>query len=236
MGPQDRQDRQIFTSRASHENRRHPPPSAVTVTLHFSLTDYRNQYYTVISNHGQEIEMEQQEQTGRITLADVRAAVEQMGGDPLKVGGAKVREALGRGGYTTIQKHLERLRAEAAGPEADTEPETAPDVPADLMRGLWVAAWAEAARGQAKALADALQRAEETGQRLAVALDDLDGLTADLDRLTSERDAAVQRAEAAESARQAEQQSIEGERAAIAAERQALGVMVERVRAMLPSA
>ncbi|AEK59809.1 conserved hypothetical protein (plasmid) [Acidithiobacillus caldus SM-1] len=56
--------------------------------------------------------MEPEVPLGRVTLEDVRGAVEQLGGDPSRTNAAKVREVLGRGGYTTIQKHLEALRVE----------------------------------------------------------------------------------------------------------------------------
>ncbi len=171
--------------------------------------------------------MEPEVPLGRVTLEDVRAAVEQLGGDPSRTNAAKVREVLGRGGFGTIQKHLERLRAEQAEPEAEEGPETAPEAPRELVQGIWAAAWAEAARRHGKALTDALQKVADLEGRLGVALDDLEGLAENLDRLEGERNAAVERAEAAEKMLEEERQAIAGERAALAA-------MMERLRSMLP--
>nr|WP_179894031.1 DNA-binding protein [Acidithiobacillus caldus] len=155
--------------------------------------------------------MEPEVPLGRVTLEDVRGAVEQLGGDPSRTNAAKVREVLGRGGYTTIQKHLEALRVEQAAPEAEEGPETAPEAPKELVQRIWAAAWAEAARRQGKALTEALQKVFKLEERLGVALDDLEGLAEDLDRLEEERQAMV------------------GERAALTA-------MVEQLRTLLPPA
>ncbi|AUW34286.1 hypothetical protein A5904_15450 (plasmid) [Acidithiobacillus caldus] len=173
--------------------------------------------------------MEPEVPLGRVTLEDVRGAVEQLGGDPSRTNAAKVREVLGRGGYTTIQKHLEALRVEQAAPEAEEGPETAPEAPKELVQRIWAAAWAEAARRQGKALTEALQKVFKLEERLGVALDDLEGLAEDLDRLEGERDAAVARAEAAEKALEEERQAMVGERAALTA-------MVEQLRTLLPPA
>ncbi|OFC61543.1 DNA-binding protein [Acidithiobacillus thiooxidans] len=171
--------------------------------------------------------MEPEVPLGRVTLEDVRAAVEQLGGDPSRTNAAKVREVLGRGGYTTIQKHLQALRAEQAEPEAEEGPETAPEAPRELVQRIWAAAWAEAARRHGKSLNDALQKVSDLEDRLGVALDDLEGLAKDLDQLEGERDAAVVRAEAAEKALEEERQAMVGERAALTA-------MVEQLRTLLP--
>ncbi|MGK9452346.1 DNA-binding protein [Acidithiobacillus caldus] len=173
--------------------------------------------------------MEPEVPLGRVTLEDVRGAVEQLGGDPARTNAAKVREVLGRGGFGTIQKHLERLRAEQAEPEAEEGPETAPEAPRDLVQGIWAAAWAEAARRHGKALTDALQKVADLEGRLGVARDDLEGLTKRLDQLEAERDEAVARAEAAEKALEEERQAMVGERAALTA-------MVEQLRTLLPPA
>ena len=171
--------------------------------------------------------MEPEVPLGRVTLEDVRAAVEQLGGDPARTNAAKVREVLGRGGFGTIQKHLERLRAEQAEPEAEEGPETAPEAPRELVQGIWAAAWAEAARRHGKALTDALQKVADLEGRLGVAIDDLEGLAKRLDQLEAERDEAVARAEAAE-------KTLEDERWVMLGERAAVKGMMERLRSMLP--
>jgi hypothetical protein len=173
--------------------------------------------------------MEEQQAAGRVTLDNVRAAVEQLGGDPTRTNAAKVREVLGRGGYSTIQKHLESLRVVFAEPEAENGPETAPEAPQELLMGIWAAAWAEAARGHGKALNGALQRERETGERLTAALDDLDALVADLDQVQADLAKAQERAAAAEGELQAERERMAGER-------QTMAAVMERLEAMLPKA
>lgn len=49
-----------------------------------------------------------------VTLEDVRAVIES---DPTAKSCFRIREALGRGSFATIQRHLETLRAAAAKPE-----------------------------------------------------------------------------------------------------------------------
>lgn len=170
--------------------------------------------------------MEQQEQVGRVGIEDVRAAVEQLGGDPSKTNAARVREILGRGGFTTIQKHLERLRAEQAAPDVEDGPETAPEAPRELLQGIWQAAWAEAARRQEKALADALRCIDELEGRLSVATEDLEGLAAEMDRLQSERDEALAKAEASIKELEQMRQEMAGKQAA-------LDAMMARLEAIL---
>lgn len=173
--------------------------------------------------------MEEQQAVGRVTLDDVRAAVEQLGGDPTRTNAAKVREVLGRGGYTTIQKHLETMRAGLAEPEAESGPETAPEAPQELLRGIWAAVWIEAARMHGKALNDALQRERETNERLATALDDLDALVADLDQVQADLAKAQERAAAAEAKLQAERERMAGERQAMQAVMERFQVMLQKV-------
>ncbi|MBU2734276.1 hypothetical protein HAQ00_00720 [Acidithiobacillus caldus ATCC 51756] len=134
---------------------------------------------------------------------------------------------VGSGGFGTIQKHLERLRAEQAEPEIEEGPETAPEAPKELVQGIWAAAWAEAARRHGKALTDALQKVGDLEGRLEVARDDLEGLAKRLDQLEAERDEAVARAEAAE-------KTLEDERMVMLGEREAVQGMMERLRSMLP--
>jgi chromosome segregation ATPase len=95
--------------------------------------------------------------TGPVNIEDVRSAL----GDasPHQTNAAAIRQQLGRGSLSTIQRHLEALRrqhrAESAG-VAEHEVE-APDAPKSLLTGLW-----EAAYGLALArVQDRLIRAQE---------------------------------------------------------------------------
>jgi len=67
-----------------------------------------------------------------VTLEDVRAVIES---DPSAAKSCvRIREALGRGSFATIQRHLETLRAAAAKPEP--VPNEIPPVPEDVKRSL----------------------------------------------------------------------------------------------------
>lgn len=82
-----------------------------------------------------------------VTLDDVRAIINA---DPSTItSGAKVRAKLGRGGLTTIQKHLAALRDERAmmavlGATPQATPPAPPAMPAALAANLWSAAWSTA--------------------------------------------------------------------------------------------
>ena len=83
------------------------------------------------------------ESSGRLSREDVRSAVEASGDDPFGTNAARLREVLGRGSLSTIQKHLQALREERQ-PNAPALEEGVPEVPEGLAQALWAAAWAEA--------------------------------------------------------------------------------------------
>ena len=168
-----------------------------------------------------------------VTLADVQAALEQIGVDATETNAAIIRETLGRGSYRTIQKHLDALRSALK----ESEPEivdTPPEAPREILAGIWSAVWAEAAQRYGAKLLAAEARASDLAGRLETATSDLDELLSDLDRVQAERDEAVQKAEQTEQGMAIERQSIAQERAGIKAERQALEALMERLRGMLP--
>lgn len=107
--------------------------------------------------------------TGPVTLDDVRAAL----GDtaPTATNAGALRRALGRGSLSTIQKHLDALRAEGAAQALEVAG-AAPDVPKDLMGALWAHAWSAAQARTAGALAAAQALQATTAQALAVAQQD----------------------------------------------------------------
>lgn len=174
------------------------------------------------------------ERADPVTLADVQAALEQMGVDATATNAATIRETLGRGSYRTIQKHLDALRSALMEPEPEIV-ETPPEAPQEILAGIWAVVWAEASRRYGAKLLAVIEQADDLAERLATATNDLDELLADLDRVSTERDEAVQRAEQAEQAMHQAQEAIERERAGIEAERQMLEAMMERLRGMLPS-
>ena len=72
------------------------------------------------------------ERADPVTLADVQAALEQMGVDATATNAATIRETLGRGSYRTIQKHLDALRAAMMEPETEIV-ETPPEAPKEIL-------------------------------------------------------------------------------------------------------
>ncbi len=177
---------------------------------------------------------EQSAGQGRVTLEEVRVAVDLMGVDPRKTNAIAIRDVIGHGGPNTIQKHLESLRRELAAPEKENGT-AAPEAPKELMQSIWAAAWTEASRQHAVALNKALARAEAADHQLQVASDDLSALAEALERTEAERDqvkadldAALERARAAEVA-------LDAERQAIAMQKAILDDLMERFRAILPT-
>ena len=71
--------------------------------------------------------------TGPVTLDDVRAAIGDT--DPSTTNASKLRAALGRGSQSTIQKHLDFIRAELAAAAPSLEATAAPEVPKELTQG-----------------------------------------------------------------------------------------------------
>ena len=167
-------------------------------------------------------------QTKRITINDVRRAIEQLGGDPGKTNAMAVRKVLGSGGFNTIQKHLETLRTERSCTDTTEFPETAPEAPKNLMNGVWSAAWAEASKRHGKELGNALAKADDLERRLQASLHDMDDLSETLDRLQTERYEAIERAETAERA-------LEIERQVITAQKITLDELMEQVKLMIRS-
>ena len=105
---------------------------------------------------------------GPISFADVLACVptDETGvlqADATNAGA--IRGQLGRGSTTTVQRHLDAIRAELAAADVPPPAGAAPQAPADAMAAIWAAAWSAAQR-------DTLAR---------------------LDRITAERDAARHR-------------------------------------------
>lgn len=166
------------------------------------------------------------ESSGRISREDVRSALESAGGDPFGTNAARLREVLGRGSLSTIQKHLQALREERQ-PSAPAPEEGVPEVPEGLAQSLWAAAWAEASKRHSAELLKALGKVNELRERLEVALQDIDALTEEMDRLREEAESATKMAKES-------QGQLETERAAMAGEREALNRLMAQVQAMLP--
>ena len=104
--------------------------------------------------------------TGPVTFDDVRAALGEQ--DPASTNAGALRKLLGRGSLSTIQKHLDALRAQAAQPAEEVVGEV-PKPPADLLHGLWAHAWAAAQAMVQTALSTAQAKAESLGVALGLA-------------------------------------------------------------------
>ena len=116
-------------------------------------------------------EVTQQGNQGNITLEDVRQALGDK--DPNGVNAGTLRSILGRGSNQTIQKHLDKIRAEQA-PQPLQATGEAPNVPKELMQSLWSSAWQSAQLQTASALATALHKLDVTAQQLVTAGNDCD--------------------------------------------------------------
>lgn len=91
--------------------------------------------------------MENANRSSNVTVADVAAACDELGVSPAETNAAKVRQALGRGGMTTVQKHLQTLRDEAARAQQPVVQVTVPPPPTDLkvaFDSVWNAAYSAA--------------------------------------------------------------------------------------------
>lgn len=122
-----------------------------------------------------------QQQQVNITIDDVRQALGDK--DPNQTNAGTLRAILGRGSNQTIQKHLEKIRAELM-PAPLVATGEAPSVPKELMQSLWSAAWQGAQAQTAGALASALHKLELTELQLVTA-------NADCDAAQSAADTAV---------------------------------------------
>lgn len=110
-----------------------------------------------------------EQNTGPVTFDDVRAALGEQ--DPATTNAGALRKLLGRGSLSTIQKHLDSLRAQAAQPAEEVVGEV-PKPPQDLIQGVWAHAWSQAQAMVQTALASAQARAEALAHLLGIAQQD----------------------------------------------------------------
>lgn len=88
--------------------------------------------------------MENTNRSSNVTVADVAAACDELGVSPAETNAARVRQVLGHGGLTTIQKHLQTLRDEAVRTQQPPAQVDVPPAPADLQAAfdsVWSAAY-----------------------------------------------------------------------------------------------
>lgn len=120
------------------------------------------------------------ENTGRITLEDVRSLLISTSTDPRKTNSGAVRKQLGRGSMGTIQNHLSTLRAELE-PKPVALAGSIPAVPRELCELIWQAAWTASQASTSSALATALLERDTARALLSSTLEDLDSANTDGD-------------------------------------------------------
>ena len=166
-----------------------------------------------------------EQNTGPVTFDDVRQALGDQ--DPAQTNAGALRKLLGRGSLSTIQKHLDALRAQAVQPAAAPEGEV-PKAPNDLIQGVWAHAWSQAQALVQTALASAQAKAEALAHLLGIAQadavaaqaeadsarDELGAVQARLDGLEGQHAAAIERMQ------DAHQQQVLALRAGLAEARQ----------------
>lgn len=161
--------------------------------------------------------------SGPVTLDEVRQALGETPATQTNAGA--LRRVLGRGSLSTIQKHLDALRAEAAAPVlAMGEGEAIPAAPADLVAAVWSAAWAQAQARTHGALAVAQGRVEALDLELGLARADASAAQSDADLVASELEAALAQAQGAADAAKTAQDEAQ-------ARIEALGLELEKERA-----
>lgn len=160
------------------------------------------------------------QQQGNITIEDVRQALGDT--DPNSTNANAIRAILGhRGSNQTIQKHLDRIRAEKAPQPLEATGE-APAVPKDVMQSLWSAAWQSAQAQTSGALAAALARLDVTEQQLVTA--------------RADADAAQGAADVAVSVLSQEQEQFKAKSDSLVSEKEALAKALEEAKAAAAAA
>lgn len=151
----------------------------------------------------------------KLTLDAVRAAV--AGADPRALNAAKLREQLGRGSLSTIQKHLEALRAEVEQQQKAAAQAAAGALPQPdqaLLQAVWNQLATQLQLHFAQQLSAATAQRDASAGALATALEDREMLRAALENLELEleqRDAAQATAAAAAAQAAAQQLALEGQ-------------------------
>lgn len=135
-----------------------------------------------------------------VTLEDVRQQLDVLQLDARKTNAAVIQRALGRGGMSTVQKHLDAIRAELDKPVLVADGEI-PAAPRDALDALWRAAWAAAQLHTAAALATTLLERDQARAQLETARGDLEALNMEL---TTAHVLASNSAEQAQAAQQAQ--------------------------------
>ena len=142
-----------------------------------------------------------------VTLEDVRQQLDALQLDARKTNASVIQRALGRGGMSTVQKHLDSIRAELDKPVLVADGEI-PAAPRDALDALWRAAWAAAQLHTAAAMATALLERDQARQQLETARADLEALDMELTTAQVLASSAAEAAQAAQQAQEAAQAAL----------------------------
>lgn len=88
------------------------------------------------------LDEDNQDTSGRITIEDVRSAIGDI--NPNEINSGKIREIIGRGSNSTIQKHLMTIRNERSAANKQINPVDTPKPPEDAFLTIWSIALAAA--------------------------------------------------------------------------------------------
>lgn len=142
-----------------------------------------------------------------VTIDDVRQQLDALQLDARKTNASVIQRALGRGGMSTVQKHLDSIRAELDKPVLVADGEI-PAAPRDALDALWRAAWAAAQLHTAAAMATALLERDQARQQLETARADLEALDMELTTAQVLASSAAEAAQAAQQAQEAAQAAL----------------------------
>ena len=117
----------------------------------------------------------------RVTKQDVLDALGDT--DPNKTNASAIREILGRGGNSTIQKLLDEIRKERAAPTAALDAVAVPSAPAALVDAIWNAAWTHAQTATFARLDRTAAERDQAKVSLEVLNSDHQALLSDVDQL-----------------------------------------------------
>lgn len=143
-----------------------------------------------------------------VTLNDVRQQLDALGLDARKTNASVIQRALGRGGMSTVQKHLDTIRAELDKPVAVADGEI-PEAPKEALEALWRSAWSAAQAHTAAALATAMLERDQARSQLETARADVATLSESEEAAAAAAAEAKKAQEAAQEAQKAAEQALE---------------------------
>jgi chromosome segregation ATPase len=179
---------------------------------------------------------EQQEQTpstGPVTIEDVQAALGDT--DPYQTNAGTIRQRIGRGSLSTIQKHLEALRRQqgvAEGIDTAQDEIVAPEAPKGLLRGIWESAYGVALATVQDKLIVAQERIVELEGIRQAQCEEIESMADLVDQAEAERDQIKAEAKAAREA----QAKAEAERDDALRLRDQIAELMAKIDAMTPAA